>query len=128
MPGIDDLAQYTEIGYPVFPCRGKIPLTRHGVHDAKFDWNSWPTGANIAIHCLGIIVIDVDAGASWPPKSVDTPMISITPRGGRHYYFRAEPDSTIKNSVSALAPNVDVRTDGGYVIAPPSIVSGIEYR
>jgi len=39
---------------------------------------------------------------------------------GRHEYFAAPPGLAAKNSAGRLAPNLDVRTKGGYVIAPPS--------
>ena len=50
-----------------------------------------------------------------------------TPRGGIHLYFKA-PSFEVSNSVSKLAEGVDVRGDGGYVIAPPSITEWGEYR
>ncbi len=47
---------------------------------------------------------------------------------GLHLYF-AHPGRTVRNSVGALGPGVDVRGDGGYVIAPPSRhASGGTYR
>lgn len=45
-----------------------------------------------------------------------------------HLYF-AHPGGTIRNSAGALGPGLDVRGDGGYVIAPPSAhASGTPYR
>ena len=43
-----------------------------------------------------------------------------TASGGCHYLF-ACPATPVKNSVSKLAPNVDVRGEGGYIIVAPSI-------
>ena len=43
----------------------------------------------------------------------------LTPRGGEHYFF-ADPTGELRCSASTLAPNVDVRGAGGYVIAPGS--------
>jgi hypothetical protein len=52
----------------------------------------------------------------------------ISGSGGTHLYF-AHPGGTIRNSAGALGPGLDVRGDGGYVIAPPSIhPSGAAYR
>src|SRR2546425_22943 len=46
--------------------------------------------------------------------------------GGRHLYF-AHPGGLIRNKVG-LAPGVDLRGDGGYVVAPPSVhSSGVRY-
>src|SRR5262245_558151 len=45
-----------------------------------------------------------------------------SPSGSVHYYVRHPGgDVEIKNSSSELAPGVDVRGDGGMVIAPPTI-------
>ena len=43
----------------------------------------------------------------------------ITARG-RHIYFKM-PDTDLRNSTGRIAPGVDVRATGGYVLAPPSI-------
>jgi hypothetical protein len=50
-----------------------------------------------------------------------------TPSGGRHLYFRA-PATLISNSAGRLARNIDVRADGGYVVAPGSQVGGRQYQ
>jgi uncharacterized protein YdaU (DUF1376 family) len=47
---------------------------------------------------------------------------------GKHLYFK-HPGGTVKNSTSQLAAGVDVRADGGYVVAPPSLhANGERYR
>lgn len=43
-----------------------------------------------------------------------------TPSGGYHFYFR-HPGEVIPNSASKVGQAVDIRGDGGYVVAPPSI-------
>jgi hypothetical protein len=46
--------------------------------------------------------------------------------GGRHLYF-AHPGGLLRNQVG-LAPGVDLRGDGGYVVAPPTLhASGVRY-
>ena len=51
--------------------------------------------------------------------------ITWSPRGGVHIYFEA--DGT-RNSAGLLAPGVDVRGDGGMIIAPGSVLpDGREY-
>ena len=49
------------------------------------------------------------------PASVEV----ITARG-RHLYFRT-PEVPVRNTASKIAPGIDTRGDGGYVLAPPSI-------
>ena len=52
---------------------------------------------------------------------------SRTGSGGIHLYFE-HPGPRIRNSASVLAPGVDVRGDGGYAAAPPSVLaSGKRY-
>jgi hypothetical protein len=43
-----------------------------------------------------------------------------TGSGGSHYWF-AHPGRHVHNSAGRLGPGIDVRGDGGYVIAPPSV-------
>lgn len=50
-----------------------------------------------------------------------------TPRSGLHLYYRYPDDMTIRNNNTGHAgAGVDVKSDGGYVIAPPSIKQGGE--
>ena len=140
---LDAALRYAELGYLVFPCKPKqkTPLTPHGFHDATRDeaqihtwWTRWPD-ANIAISTQGLLVIDVDPqGRNWPgdPERAATlttaGAISITPRGGRHYLFAKPIGVTWRCSAGKLAPGVDVRTDGGYILVPPSSTEDGQYR
>lgn len=134
---------YAELGYAVFPCvRGrKEPLTKNGFLDATSDaeqieawWQRYPN-ANVALVTDGLVVVDVDGPDN--PWLVDQPdcltdlttgCVSITPRGGRHYVFRQPAGTAFRCQVGQLAPRVDVRAQGGYVLVPPSIVAGKQYR
>ena len=49
-----------------------------------------------------------------------------TPSGGAHFYFLHEPGP--KNTVGKIGPGIDVRTQGGYVIAPGTTSERGEYR
>lgn len=149
---------YAKRGLKVFPCYepiygvctcgnpdcgspGKHPRTEHGVKDASADpaqirkwWTEWPL-ANIGISCEGLIVIDVDAGKQGfvSLEKLETEFGKLpdtwtadTGGGGQHYFYRRNGHS-VKNGV-ALRPGVDLRTNGGYVIAAPSIhVTGKRY-
>jgi putative DNA primase/helicase len=54
-------------------------------------------------------------------------IITQTPRGGQHLWFKWV--EGIRNSESKIAPGVDVRGIGGYIIAPPSRrADGAEYQ
>lgn len=121
-------------GVPVFPCDNlKHPVVENGFLSAstnsaiveKMFSSSWavligkPTGP-----ASGIDVLDLDyrhgAGAweeanAWRLPKTQT---NQTLHGGRHLEFKADP--RIRNSASRIAPGVDVRATGGYVIIPPS--------
>jgi hypothetical protein len=125
-------------GLAVMPCRphDKRPATAHGCGDATTEpqairkwWQEEPK-YNIAIATGAvskIFVVDIDgldaefelrrleAEHGALPQSVE----AITARG-RHVYFRW-PETPVRNSAGRIAPGIDVRGDGGYVLAPPSV-------
>jgi hypothetical protein len=134
--------RYAELGYAVFPCAvgAKNPLTRHGLKDATTDseqverfWAATPD-ANIGIATNGLFVLDIDGASN--PFLADQPdrflelsrgVLSLTPRGGRHYFFRQPVGRTLRNTAGKIAVGVDTRAQGGYVLAYPSIVDGKQY-
>src|SRR6056297_3013174 len=85
-------------------------------------WTEHPS-ANLGIltgQISGLVVLDIDGlegEGSIEGKEIPSTPTVITGRG-RHLYFKA-PDFEIKNSVRIL-PQVDIRGDGGLVVAPPS--------
>lgn len=80
----------------------------------------------------GLIVIDIDCKngknglEQIKPFLADFPKTRIakTCHGGYHFYYKV--DREVKNYVNLL-DGVDVRGDGGYVLAPPSIVDDKSY-
>jgi len=133
---------YADRGYMVFPCvpGEKKPLTSRGLLDATTDagqieawWTQYPN-ANIGIATTGLIVIDIDgADNSWLADDVEkqtdlAQVVSLTPNGGRHHIFRRPEGKNWRNTASKIAPKVDTRANGGYIVAPPSVVNGKPYR
>lgn len=123
------------------PSPAKHPRTANGVLDATTDadairrwWGMWPTG-NIGLAMGdGLSAVDIDPRHSGDESISDlgTPLpdtvTSLTggDDGGRHLLFRVEGPTPSKASV---LPGVDVRGDGGYIVAPPSWhVSGRSYE
>lgn len=121
---------------------GKHPRTTRGLNDATVDkdqidrwWSLWP-GANVGIQTgarAGLVVLDIDQPeipselADLIGKGVGGIPTVRTGGGGLHLYFR-HPGGEVPNRVRVLGLPVDVRADGGYVIAPPSRhTSGNEY-
>ncbi|WP_298868584.1 bifunctional DNA primase/polymerase [uncultured Gimesia sp.] len=134
--------EYANLGYSIFPCsRGdKKPLTEHGCLDATTDedqiveWWEKTKFANIGISTNGLLVVDIDGSDNeWlsDPKimeSLSTGAMSQTPSGGRHFIFRQPVNAQFKNTTGKLAPKVDTRADGGYIIAPPSQIGSNAYE
>jgi hypothetical protein len=128
-----------ERGLCVFPlrARSKVPATPNGLLAATTDagiirgwWERWPH-ANVGIRTgseSGIVVLDVDvphggAGALAALENHHGKLLTatvLTGGGGKHLYFR-HPGHAVRNSAGRLAAGLDVRGDGGYVVAPPSV-------
>lgn len=133
---------YVSLGYRIMAAASgsKVPATAHGLLDATTDpevlvrwWHRHPERNVAIVTGPEVVVIDVDGQDNhWPGDPFQmadlmTAAIAVTPRGGRHYYFRGAP--LWRCSAGKLAPGVDVRAKGGYVIAPPSrLHTGGQYR
>lgn len=150
------------LGWPVFPTRAnwpdcptpvkcrvcKSPLTEHGFADATTDqgqirawWARWPD-ANVAIAtgAASIDVLDVDNkpdGSGFVALNKlkragllrGAQAIIRTPSGGIHVWFAGSEQTC--HSIPRLF--LDFKSNGGYVLAPPSRVHDkpyelIEYR
>lgn len=142
MKPFDDASKYAQTGIPVFPVRpgGKTPALIGWQRLATTDsptiagWRSSPNVFNIgiptgAVSKLVVIDLDVKNGvdgiANWhnlvaSHSSVPTTWEAETPSGGKHLYFRPPPGIHIKGSAGKLGPGIDVRGDGGLIVAPPS--------
>jgi len=120
--------------YPVFPCRAdKRPACPHGFKDASRDpdciadlWRRCP-GPLIGIptgEASDFDALDIDprhGGADWLQEAeprLPLTQINHTRSGGFHYLFRHL--DGVKNTASKIAPGVDTRGDGGYVIWWPA--------
>lgn len=143
--------EYAAFGLAVFPVippmengeksAGKKPYISNWQKEATSNkekitewWTKWPA-ANIGIatgrKSQGLVVIDLDIDDNkgingyetlkeWQNEHGELPETwqSITGRGGYHlFYFDIEPH---KNRVG-LYEGVDIRGEGGYIIAPPSV-------
>jgi putative DNA primase/helicase len=123
---------------PTRPADPKRPLTPHGCRDATGDaeeierlWRCHPR-ANVAVatgRASGAFVLDVDTKGLLDGRATLDALESVhgalpstwstaTPSGGLHLWFR-QPVRQLRNRVG-FAPGLDVRTDGGSVVVPPS--------
>ena len=53
--------------------------------------------------------------------------LTVKTRNGWHLYFN-HPGLLISNSAGRIGDGIDVRSNNGYVVAPPSIVDGHRYE
>lgn len=133
---------YAAHGWPVFPLRGKLPARPksaggRGFHDATTDpdvvdrmWRAYP-GANIGIRTgeqSGVAVLDVDPlhGGVDSLARVETQrgvlpgtLMQLTGSGGLHMLYRWEVG--LGCGVNLWGPGLDLRGEGGYIVAAPSI-------
>jgi Bifunctional DNA primase/polymerase, N-terminal len=135
-------------GMRIFPCveRGKEPAIADNLKRATTDpniiagwWRSRDFNIGIATGPdSGIWVLDIDGaegealirqheaehGIALPPT------VEVITTDGRHLYFRWPAGCEIRNKQDdPIMPEIDVRGEGGYVLAPPSIhpISGRRY-
>lgn len=139
----DHALAYAQRGWAVFPLTPgmKIPIAgSNGLKDATTDpaiitaWWTRTPNANIGIatgKSSGVWVIDIDMkkgkdGAAslkaFAEQHADTPAPTQrvrTPSGGAHLYIAYDVRVPVRNRADVLT-GVDIRGDGGYVVAPPS--------
>lgn len=127
---------------------GKHPIHSGGFKNATTNtetinaWWSDNPNANVAIATgerSGVFVVDVDCGAGKDGFATLAELeeeFSIMPfsarvrsgSGGLHIYMKM-PDFSIGGSAGKLGPAIDIRANGGYVVAPPSAhISGETYE
>jgi hypothetical protein len=127
-----------EMRLPVFACGpDKRPVTQHGFQDATHDaveiqrqfaspgaaMIGVPTGDTSGFFCLDLDVKNGGGGLEWlaanQHRLPDTRR-HRTRSGGVHLLFAMPQGRIIRNSAGRIAAGVDVRGNGGYIIAPPS--------
>ncbi|MFD4141164.1 bifunctional DNA primase/polymerase [Streptomyces sp. NPDC058572] len=109
-------------------------------------WSAGAFNVGIATGPAGLLVVDLDkpktnSNADTPcgvttfralcertGQEVPTTRTIRTASGGQHLYFTAPAGVRLSNSAGTLAPLVDTRAHGGYVVAPGSITPAGTYE
>jgi hypothetical protein len=123
-----------ERGIPTFSCQAnKRPACPHGFKDATRDpagveymWRRWP-GPLVGVPtgpASGFDILDIDprhGGDQWlmqHQEQLGVTRVHRTRSGGEHWFFAS--GHGVRNTESKIAPGVDTRGDGGYMIWWPS--------
>jgi hypothetical protein len=136
------LAYAGELGWPVFPCNGKLPAIPkdeggNGHLDATIDerriqaWGRRFPDANIAIACderSGLLALDVDPRASGDDELAELErengelphtITALSGGGGQHYLFKRPLGVNFRGKLAGCK-GVDIKANG-YIIVAPSI-------
>lgn len=141
---VEQAVALAELGFAVFPVvpNEKKPLTKNGFKDASksaavvrnaFAKYKNPniglrTGAASGVACLDI---DVKNGAKGREslallKGLPPTLTVTTPSGGWHLYY-LYPEGGLRSKNGTL-PGIDLKADGGYVLAVGSSIDGKPYE
>ncbi len=125
------------------PCHGECGRFGHGVYDASTDperiralFAAAPRATGYGIACglppHRLIGIDLDTKSGTDASAalrelalrhlftIPETVVVLTPSGGRHLWLTGPPDVVVPNSASRLAPGIDIRGAGGYLVGPGS--------
>ena len=124
--------EYRGRNWSVIPCNGKVPAVSWSEYQSsrpRFDdvrrWFRRRAGYNVAVvtgSVSRIIVVDCDSESDsqwWAEHFEATPLSVSTGSGGTHFYYRST-DTEVRNRTRILGRRIDIRGDGGLVVAPPS--------
>ncbi|MGW7263146.1 bifunctional DNA primase/polymerase [Streptomyces sp. NPDC054842] len=124
-------------------CHGECGRFGHGVYDASTDARRirelfaaapWASGYGIAcgLHPHHLIGVDLDTKSGTDSSAalrelalrhlftIPETVVVLTPSGGRHLWLSGPPDVVVPNSAGRLAPGIDIRGAGGYLVGPGS--------
>jgi putative DNA primase/helicase len=91
-------------------------------------WQRWPT-ANIGIDCgkSGLLILDADTykesfeGEKLLTRADEETVTTLTGGGGVHLWYKRPESKDWGNAKKGLPDGIDIRGDGGYIVAPPSL-------
>lgn len=144
-PALFDAARrYVDRGWSVIPLVNKRPAVKAWKEfqarppvDAElarwFDSRRLkPTGIGVVTGRLSdLVVVDCDAlsdATYWQAEFPPSPVAVDSGGGGVHFYYQAHPEIDVFSRTRIFQRRIDVRGEGGYIVAPPSLhTSGRHY-
>ena len=142
MPTASDALEWAARGFRVFPCNvgSKLPAISNFPVEATTDeqrirqW--WVRDYNIGLAMgHGKVAIDIDTKRDTvTDKAVDVfdlfggdwnTLVTRTATGGYHVIYDVGTERSYASAANLL-PGIDVRGEGGYVVAPPSFVIEVD--
>ncbi len=141
---LDILLEYLDMGLSIIPVAAGTKIPAKGFKWSQYQqrqptpeeveaWHEAAPDANWAMvtgAVSGYWALDADgqvgqetlARGDYPTTSV----YNHTPNNGVHALYRLPRGARVSNGVK-VAPGLDVRGEGGYILIPPSIISGKAY-
>lgn len=127
-------------GFRLIPCKEKIPIIKkwqiNATNDNEKIRQLWNDNYNVGIltgkNASNLVVIDCDIKEDingiknfleyLKRENIILPktLIATSGRGGKHYYFKSK-SSNIKSGTNVFDKGIDIRANGGFIIAPPSM-------
>lgn len=129
---LEHALKYLKYGYSPIPMGDKQPMVKWKHYQENRPskeqvvrwWSQWPN-ANIAVITgkrYGITVVDIDkkSGGLETMKEKNFPPTTTVRTGGGGWHLYYKYTDKIRTGSNRL-PGIDIRNDGAYVIAPPSV-------
>lgn len=128
-------------GFRIIPCNGKIPLIKKWQVNATYNrekikelWNNknYNIGILTGANANNLVVIDCDIKDDvngidnflnfLKKNNINLPntLTATSGRNGKHYYFKSK-SPNIKSGTNVFDSGIDIRANGGFIIAPPSL-------
>ncbi len=130
-------SDYLARGWSLLPLFGKLPaIPAWKAYQSRlptsFEVETWfadstrpPSGLGVVTGMLsGLVVVDCDSqedAAYWQEHYPSSPLVVSTGGGGVHFYYAIPKGEDVRNRAGVLGRKIDVRGEGGYATAPPSL-------
>ena len=140
MESLKHALKYAKLNFKVFPLKVNSKSEQvckswknEATTDENLIRNMWKNNYNVGVVTgYGLVVIDIDVKNGKDGRTVfnqyapnfPSTFTVKTPNGGYHYWYLVNREIPCKVN---LYEGIDIRGEGGYVLAPGSIVNNIEY-